>query len=204
MTSIKAPFKQSPLAHRDALISDDIQMSERAHLGKVMLRGDLATLNDAIANVVSVAGPKTSHSVYTGKYAVHWLGPDTLLAIANEEAGDAFTQNFATILADKPCQVTNVSNNYTVIELKGDSARDTLQKLSTLDLDPAQFGKTSVAGTIFGLSNVILACREAKPDTFDIVIRRSHADYLWCLIADAGYEYGLDKQAIVAGETLRQ
>ncbi|MEP1443029.1 MAG: sarcosine oxidase subunit gamma family protein [Hyphomicrobiales bacterium] len=202
MTSIKAPFKQSPLGHRSALTGDGVQMSERAHLNKTMLRGDLETLGSAVASVAGANAPTASQSTYTKTCDVHWIGPDTLMVLAGE--GEALADSFSSELDGKACQVANISNNYTVIELSGARARDVLQKLSTLDLDAAAFGKGAVAGTVFAHSNVVLACRLDAPDTFDIVIRRSHADYLWCLIADAGYEYGFDKQAIVAGETLRQ
>ena len=202
MTSIKAPFKQSPLAHRSPLTGDGVQMHELAHLNKTMLRGDLKTLSAAVKSVAKVKAPATSQSAYTDQSAVHWIGPDTLMVIAGEDA--ALADGFSKALGGKACQVTNITNNYTVIELSGDKARDVLQKLSTLDLDASIFGPGSVAGTTLAHSNVVLACRLDAPDTFDILIRRSHADYLWCLIADAGYEFGFDKQAIVAGETLRQ
>jgi len=202
MTAIKAPFKQSPLAHRSLLTGDGVQMRERAHLNKTMLRGDMKTLGAAVQSVGKVVVPATSQSAYADQCAVHWIGPDTLMVIAGEDA--ALADGFSKALDGKACQVTNVTNNYTVIELSGERSRDVLQKLSTLDLDASIFGQGAVAGTTFAHSNVVLACRHDAPDTFDIVIRRSHADYLWCLIANAGYEYGFDKQAIVAGETLRQ
>lgn len=202
MTSIKAPFKQSPLAHRNPLTGDDVQMREWPHLNKTMLRGDLKTLGAAVKSVENMKAPTASQSTYSDQCAIHWIGPDTLMVIAGEDT--ALSDSFSSALNGKACQVTNITNNYTVIELSGDKARDVLQKLSTLDLDAAIFKKGSVAGTAFAHSNVVLACRLDAPDTFDIVIRRSHADYLWCLIANAGYEYGFDKQAIVAGETLRQ
>ena len=202
MTSIKAPFKQSPLAHRSPLSGDGVHMNERAHLNKTMLRGEMKTLAAAIKSVEKAKAPATSQSTYTNHCAVHWIGPDTLMVIAGEDA--ALADDFSKALDGKACQVTNITNNYTVIELSGDKSRDVLQKLSTLDLDAVIFGQGSVAGTTLAHSNVVLACRPDAADTFDIVIRRSHADYLWCLIADAGYEYGFDKQTIVAEETLRQ
>ena len=202
MTSIKAPFKQSPLAHRSPLAGDGVHMNERAHLNKTMLRGDMKTLDAAVKSVAKAKAPAASQSTYTDQSAIHWIGPDTLMVIASEEV--ALADRFSKALDGKACQVTNITNNYTVIELSGDKARDVLQKLSTLDLDASIFGPGSVAGTTFAHSNVVLACRLDAPDTFHIVIRRSHADYLWCLIADAGYEFGFDKQTIVAGETLRQ
>jgi hypothetical protein len=38
-----------------------------------------------------------------------------------------------------------------------------------------------------------LGARLDAPD-FDLIIRRSHADYLWCLLALAGREFGLPEQ----------
>ena len=55
----------------------------------------------------------------------------------------------------------------------------------------------SVKGSIFGRVPAVLYCpaaANAAAPEFDLIIRRSHADYLWCLLALAGYEYGLPEQ----------
>ena len=122
MTSIKAPFKQSPLAHRSPLTGDGVQMHERAHLNKTMLRGDLKTLSAAVKSVAKVKAPATSQSADTDQSAVHWIGPDTLMVIAGEDV--ALADGFSKALDGKACQVTNITNNYTCLLYTSPSPRD--------------------------------------------------------------------------------
>ena len=63
-----------------------------------------------------------------------------------------------------------------------------------------------VTGSVFGRANatiwqVLDDAAEGGP-VFRLFIRWSMADYLWCLIADAGREWGVPEQSPVKGEKL--
>jgi len=200
MNAIKAPFMVSALDHRDSISGDDITLEPHPQMTKLMLRGEEQLLAAWIKKTLQITAPKPCKSTYKKDEALHWLGPDTWLYIASDgEISKTALSSFAQ--AGVRGQVTDVSHHYTHFEVSGPRARDALQKLSTLDLHRSVFASGDVAGTLFARASVILAARE--DDCFDLIVRRSYADYLWCLVANAGYEYGLPEQTPLAGEILR-
>lgn len=202
MNAIKPPFKRSPLSHREMISSDNVSMQERPYSTHITLRGEMTVLDGVVKSVVGVEAPKPNMSASKAERSVHWLGPDTLLITGPEGDEKTLSDGLDTAMANQSGQVVPAGNYYTTIELSGTRVRDLLQKLSTLDLDQAEFKAGRVAGTTLAQASVILSCREET--VFDVITRRSHGDYLWCLLANAGYEYGLPKQEPVAGETMRQ
>jgi sarcosine oxidase subunit gamma len=100
-----------------------------------------------------------------------------------------------------------VSDAYTAIEVGGIEARAALMKVTTLDLHPRAFKARQVAGSLFGRANAWLWLdREstANGPHFQLIVRASFADYLWCLLAAAGREWGMPEEAPASGETLLQ
>ena len=78
-------------------------------------------------------------------------------------------------------------------------------KLTSLDLHPRSFSAGMVTSSVFGRVNAMIWQMaeegEGGPD-FRLFIRWSMADYLWCLIANAGREWGVPEQVPVKGERL--
>ena len=68
-------------------------------------------------------------------------------------------------------------------------------KLATLDLHPKAFKAGMGVACLIGRCNPWL--RQTREDTaeggpaFEMTIRLSMADYLWCLLSEAGEEWGL-------------
>ena len=93
-----------------------------------------------------------------------------------------------------------------MIEVSGPKARAALMKLTTLDLHPRAFKAAMAAGSMFGRTHATLwqvadDATEGGP-LFRLIVRWSMADYLWCLVADAGREWGMPEQLPVGGEKL--
>ena len=76
-------------------------------------------------------------------------------------------------------------------------------KLTTLDLHKSKFGPGDVAGSNFGGSTATLHMTSDDPPAFDLYVRRSFADYLWCALAESGREFGLPEQTPRGGEAMR-
>jgi sarcosine oxidase subunit gamma len=64
-----------------------------------------------------------------------------------------------------------------------------LKKSIPLDVHPSQFPVGKVAGTVFAKSTALV--RRSGEDSWELVIRRSFADYIWLWLQDASREYGL-------------
>ena len=73
--------------------------------------------------------------------------------------------------------------------MSGPSARDVLAKGCPLDLHPAVFGPGDCAQTLLAKANVTLRCVDDSP-RFELIVRRSFAEYAALWLHDAAMEYG--------------
>ena len=91
--------------------------------------------------------------------------------------------------------VNDISSGQTIIRLRGPRARDLLSKGCPLDLHPRVFGPGQCAQSHIGKSNALIIQVDDAP-TYDIIVRRSFADYLARWMLHSGMEYDI---AVVSG-----
>jgi sarcosine oxidase subunit gamma len=96
--------------------------------------------------------------------------------------------------------VTDVSSGQTVIAIDGEYARDLLAKGCTLDLHPRVFGPGACAQTLLAKAPVLI-CQRRDATRFELIVRRSFADYLWRWLEEAAKEFGM---AIVASVVVNE
>jgi sarcosine oxidase subunit gamma len=77
-----------------------------------------------------------------------------------------------------------VSGGQTVLVLSGEHARDVLANGCPLDLRPHAVGTGWCAQSHIAKAPVMIRLVDDVP-TFEIVVRRSFADYLWTWLCDA-------------------
>ena len=200
---------RSPLSHRQPIASADgtLALKELKFLGKFVLRGDDGEIGAAVA--AALGGAWAAEPLATAdweKGSVLWLGPDERMLVAREAEVPEIEGVLRGALAGTRHQIVDVSDYYTVIEITGRPGWKLLSKATTLDLHPRAFPPGMAAGGTFGHAQAILwRIRENSTDevpVFRLIVRWSMADYLWCLLAECGREWGLPTQAPVAGERL--
>ncbi|PPS59319.1 hypothetical protein CRX72_21215 [Pantoea sp. BRM17] len=69
------------------------------------------------------------------------------------------------------------------------SIRSTTASATTFLSAPSQFPVGKVAGSVFAKSSALI--RRTGPESWELVIRRSFAEYIWLWLRDASREYGL-------------
>lgn len=184
-----------------------LRMAELPFVGKFILRAQarevVAPLRIALGLGLPVE-PLTSATIM--ETALLWLGPDEWMLCTAPDKAAARARTARDALGGLHYQLTDVTDYYTVIELMGGDARALLSKLTTLDLHPRVFPQGTVAGSLFGRAQATLWQTRAEPDgsasAFRLFVRWSMADYLWCLLADAGREWGMPEQLPIKGERL--
>ena len=198
------PYRTSALEHRKPLEAEGavVQLSEAPYATKHILRGEARNLAEAVLHSADLELPRNSGtSAGDEKLAALWLAPDEWLLVGlDRQAGP-----LAGKLSGVAHQLVDVSDYYTILEVAGPRARKAVQKLSTLDLHAREFPVGSVAGTILGHASVWLWSdpdRHSDTDVFKVFVRWSHADYLWCLLANACKQWGMDQDQPVSGEKL--
>ena len=85
--------------------------------------------------------------------------------------------------------VNDVTGGQTVITLSGPNAREVLSKGCPLDLHPLVFRPGDCAQTLLAKANVTLRCIDDTP-SYELIVRRSFADYTALWLQDAALEYG--------------
>ncbi|MCY3623999.1 MAG: sarcosine oxidase, gamma subunit family protein [Gammaproteobacteria bacterium] len=154
------------------------------------LRGDAtqARLRNAAAQVLGVELPREPGTWnHADRSRAYWLGPDEWLLVVEGEDGSDVEARLRDALNGR-FSLTDVSGAQVQLELSGPDVGKVLQKSSPYDFHPRNFPPRRCAHTVFAKATALVAARE--DGAFDIVLRRSYADYLMQWLADAGAEYG--------------
>ncbi|ETI62530.1 sarcosine oxidase subunit gamma [Marinomonas profundimaris] len=193
---------ESPLHHADlASIASQgpqeggVHFCEHKLLGLLTLRCvPLPQQQEEIESLLGVALPMapltsvTKDDTSIGKVSVRWVGPDEwLIIVPGDEAFDLETRFFETLSGH--FSLVNISGGSTVFDVSGDQVVSMLKKSIPVDLHIREFPVGKVVSTIFAKSGAIV-CRLGE-NQFELVVRRSFADYLWLWVQDASREYGL-------------
>jgi sarcosine oxidase subunit gamma len=194
------PRRKSALAHRRALSSPEASIREVPFQGKLVLRGDAYRVSGPVSTVLGLDLPRIVKGTATnaGVTAI-WTAPDEwwILTPPGEEA--AIKPKLEIALFGTPSLVSDVTDYYTTIALEGSKAREMLMKLMTIDLHPRAFKAGDAVSS--NMARAVAVLRQTRDDAgrqgpaFEILIRISMADYLWCILAEAGHEWGLPIEA---------
>lgn len=196
----KSLLRESPLARfkleeriTQAPKDAELIVWERAFCGHINLRGDPAdpAFLAATKGVLGFELPLDANTVESGQgTTVFWLGPNEWLIVTPGEREASTARDLRKALDGLFSAVTEVSGGQTIIALRGKRVRDLLAKGCSLDLHPREFGPGQCAQSHLAKAPILLHQIDAVP-TFELIARRSFADYLWLWLEDASEEYGL-------------
>ncbi|MEQ6887164.1 sarcosine oxidase subunit gamma family protein [Halomonas sp. CS7] len=190
---------ESPLAysvHRSgapaAKANTRVTVRERAFLGHLVLRGGAIVLDEALREAVGLGLPGEPLGLVQdegGERSIQWISPDEWLLIV--PGGEEFDieRGLRESLGDAHFSISNVGGGQTVLELSGEAAREVLMKSVSYDVHPSHFPVGKGVTTVFAKATVVL--RRPSEDRWELVIRRSFADYLYRWLLDAGEEFGI-------------
>jgi sarcosine oxidase subunit gamma len=171
--------------------SGGVILRERPFLGHISIqgKGEDAAFTEACAKTLGLALPTTPNTQATGEdVIVCWLRPTEWLVLTEGEASRAWLDRLRSALEGVHSGVVDLSGGQTLIEIRGEHAVDTLAKGTTLDLHPRRFGAGQCARSQLAKTTAFI--RAVVPgQAFDIMVRRSFADYLWQWLYDAASEY---------------
>lgn len=193
---------ESPLHHADlatraqkGATSGGVHFRELGLMGHLTLRCDPknAELTGAAARVLGVELPmQPLTSVESGSTIVRWISPDEwLITVPNDQSFDLETHFRAEMSGHY--SLVNGSGGLTIFKLSGDKVVDMLKKSTPVDLHDSEFPVGKVVSTVFAKSGATI--RRTGATEFELVVRRSFADYLWLWIQSASQEFGLVVEA---------
>ena len=167
-----------------------VVFSEAALMGHLTLRCEPSSPLIAVAqSILGIALPLSPlTSIEQGVLVVRWIAPDEwLISLPNHQVFDLETR-FRTEMNGHHSLV-NGSGGMTVYKLRGKHIVDMLKKSTPVDLHDSEFPVGKVVSTVFAKAGAVI--RRTGESEFELVVRRSFADYIWLWIQDASQEYGL-------------
>ncbi|QLC72711.1 sarcosine oxidase subunit gamma family protein [Pseudomonas sp. LPB0260] len=189
---------ESPLFHagldelaRKGKSSAGVTLREKKLLGHLILRGEASDSNfaGAVHKAIGLELPVALTLVASGETSLQWLAPDEWLLIVPSGEEFATEQKLRAALEGQHFSIVNVSGGQTIVELSGPKVRELLMKSSSYDVHPSNFPVGKAVGTVFAKSQLVI--RHTAEDTWELLVRRSFADYIWLWLQDASAEYGL-------------
>nr|WP_298379718.1 sarcosine oxidase subunit gamma family protein [uncultured Halomonas sp.] len=169
-----------------------VVLEEKPFLGHLILRGGAIVLDEAVRDVLGMSLPGRPLGLAhddSGERSVQWMSPDEWLVIV--PGGEEFDleNRLREKLGNAHFAILNVSGGQTLVELSGEKARELLMKSVPYDVHPANFPVGKAVSIVFAKSSAIL--RRPSEERYELVLRRSFADYCYRWLLDAGEEFGI-------------
>lgn len=182
-----------PALAKESLGGAGLGLGELRFLGTVNLRvrRDDPAARQALESALGTALPGVSRTAAAGALTLIGLGPDEWLATGGE--GPAAAARLAEATAGHFVGVTDLSENYTTLVVRGPAARRVLAKGCPLDLDASVFKPGDAASSLVAKATVVLRLLDDGTEgaRFHLLVRRSFAEYLYRWLEDAAREYGV-------------
>ncbi|MDB5766776.1 MAG: soxG [Collimonas fungivorans] len=167
-----------------------VSMEEKPFLELINLKGeaDSAVLQKAVKSLTGAVLPLQPNTVTESEqFTIYWLAPNEWLVQSKQPRLPALCADLAGALAGQFASVVDVSSGNTSLVLSGEKAREVLRKGCPLDFHPAVFKLGQCAQSHFFKAGILL--RPLADDAYELVIRRSFADYFGRILLDACQEY---------------
>jgi len=192
----QSPLARFKLATRAPHTTSGAGLIVREHsfLGHINLRGDPRDPHfaGAVGGVMGDALPMVPNTLTdVNGITIYWLGPDEWLIVTPDDRRESVRHQLRAALAKLHVAVTDVSGGQTALHLHGRHVRDVLAKGCPIDLHPRVFGIGQCAQSHLGKAPVLIGQIEEQP-YFELIVRRSFADYLWTWLESAAEEFGLE------------
>ncbi len=172
-----------------------IAIEVRSGLAHINLRGNAKDQKfiEAVENALEQPLPVEPNTMSVRVHHVYWMGPNEWLILTAIESADTVMTRLSESLCGMSAAVNDIGGGQIALRLTGQHVADVLAKGCTLDLHPRVFAPGMCAQSGLAKANVLIGCIERieGQDTFDIVVRRSFADYLLHWLEHAANEYGV-------------
>ena len=187
-TPLESPLvgAQNLLDSNQALQSKAFRLRERPFLDLANVRGDARDRKfiAAVEGAIGVRLPTKPNTVARGaEYDALWLGPDEWLIRSTEARKPELEGKLRAALGTLFASAVDVGSGYTVVEASGDRVRDVIARGCPLDLHPQVLQPGQCAQSHYFKASIVLI--PTAYDAFELVVRRSFADYFCRIMLDA-------------------
>lgn len=167
------------------------QIEEKPFLGYLNLRGrsDNTRFLAATLKILGCEPPVTPNTVVDcGDLRIYWQGPDEWLVITPAGQQTDLKEKLLSALDGVFSSVVDNSSGLTTIHISGDNAAALLATDCPLDLHSREFKPGQCAQTRLSKAAMTISPL-AEHAGFEVIIRRSFADYLLLWLQDAAVAF---------------
>ncbi len=192
----EATRRNSPLVGIEAeeaptLKLHDVLLQEQPFMGYLNLRfqpenAELATRLGELLDIQIPFGANTFSANETR--ACVWLGPDEWLIVVSETELEKIDNSINELIASEFATLTDQSSAMTMFKITGSGAVELLGRGIVFDLHPSEFPPGHSTQTVIAKSPATILNRSNESTCFELLVRRSFADYLWKWFAKASSE----------------
>jgi len=188
---------ESPLAHVSGVKgghTPGVVIREKAFLGYLTLRGNSedVSFQEGVEQALGMPLPTEPMRLHQNQHkasSIQWLSPDEWLIVV--QGGTEYETEMA-LRAELTGHfaVVNISGGQTLLTLSGSAALEVLHKSTVYDVHPRNFPVGKAVATTFAKATAII--RRPTEDIWELIVRRSFADYCYRWLIDASQEFGVD------------
>jgi len=168
----------------------DLQMEEIKPIMKLIIRGKKREFISAVGKSLNILLPiEANTSAQSNKLTALWLSPDEWMIFSNEPV-DENSNNYEIekLLNNNISKlnlgaVTDVTDQFVMINLKGNKIYELFQNGSPFNFNDFQNKKGVVAQTILNKIDIIL--HNEDKNTVKLFVRRSFSQHLYSWMNDA-------------------
>lgn len=158
--------------------------------GHIVIRGLENVIKDVVQSQLELALPTEPLSCHQNEAAcIRWISPDEWLVTVAEDETHSIEVKLRHAL-EGHAAIVNVSGGQTLLQLAGQHAEEVLMKSTSYDVHESNLQVGKVVTTTFAHTQVVL--RRLDANSFELVVRRSFADYVFAWIRDAATEFGIN------------
>ena len=168
----------------------DLEMKEIKPIMKLIIRGKTKDFITAIGKNLNMLLPTEANTSTTGEsLTALWLSPDEWMLVSNEVVNeDTNTYEVEDNLVNNISKanlgaVTDVSDQFVMINIKGSKVFDLFATGSPFDFNEFKNKKGSVVQTILSHINVIIHLTEIN--NVNLLVRRSFSEHLHSWLNDS-------------------
>ena len=174
---------------KDTKKYSEIKISEVEPTGKINLRGKKRDFITKIGKELSII-PPTDPNTSSGNDSLNilWLSPDEWLIYSNNKIDqknidDLEDRLYNSISKAKIGSVTNVTDHWVMINLKGDKIYELLSAGCPFNFNKFKNLKGAVTQTLINHTDTII--HNKNNNDLNIFVRRSFSNHLWSWLNDS-------------------
>ena len=182
--------RESVLKDKEIQNHNGIYFEELSHVPKINLRGQSSNkdfMSNASIILKTLLPTEPNISNVNNEIKVMWLSPNEwLVQILNENKFKEIFTNLQLTLNPENTAVTDITENRTIINIRGQNLYILLAKFMVIDLDQNLKKETAVVQTLFIKVPVLIVRihKDNEKPNIDMYINRSHTNYIFNLLVD--------------------